>query len=291
MSFRIAAVFFLSITLTLSATAERLVGHVLIVSLDGGKPAVMKESPMPVVMEMAKAGAVTWNAQTIFPSITLPSHTSMLTGVGPAKHKIDWNNWQPEKGLVGVPTAFVFAKKAGLSTALFAGKDKFKHLELPGSLDKFDIPANKALEIAPAAGKYIEENKPALCFVHFPDSDSMGHRHGWGSKEQIQAFADEDAAMKVLLDALRSAGILEDSVVIVTADHGGHDNTHGSDSPEDMTIPWIALGKGVKAGFEISDAVTTFDTAATALWLLGLEIPAEWDGKPVRSAFTAGAEK
>jgi predicted AlkP superfamily pyrophosphatase or phosphodiesterase len=291
MLIRVAVALLITISMSLNAGAERHVGHVLIVSLDGGKPAVMKVSPMPVVMDMAKAGAATWNAQTIFPSITLPSHTSMLTGVGPAKHKIDWNSWQPEKGLVGVPTAFVFAKKAGLGTAMFVGKDKFKHLELPESLDKFDLPSNKALEIAPVAGKYLAENKPALSFVHFPDSDSMGHRHGWGSNEQIQAFADEDAAMKVLLDSLKTASILEDTVVIVTADHGGHDNTHGSDSPEDMTIPWIALGKGVKAGFEITEAVTTYDTAATALWLLGLEIPADWDGKPVRSAFTAGEAK
>jgi arylsulfatase A-like enzyme len=74
-------------------------------------------------------------------------------------------------------------------------------------------------------------------------------------------------------------------VLILSADHGGHDKTHGSRSPEDMTIPWIAFGRKVSPAHKISAPVTTYDTAATALWLLSLPIPADWDGKPVKSAF------
>ena len=33
-----------------------------------------------------------------------------------------------------------------------------------------------------------------------------------------------------------------------TADHGGHDRTHGTGSPEDMTIPFIIKGKNFKVG-------------------------------------------
>jgi len=51
-----------------------------------------------------------------------------------------------------------------------------------------------------------------------------------------------------------------------------------------MTIPWIAWGVGVKKGYAITDAVTTYDTAATALYALGVPIPADFDGKPVLSA-------
>jgi hypothetical protein len=79
--------------------------HVFIISFDGGKPAVMQESRMPTLLAMVAQGAHTWGAQTIFPSIPLVSHTSMLTGVGPDKHKVLWNSWQPDKGLVPVPTA------------------------------------------------------------------------------------------------------------------------------------------------------------------------------------------
>jgi arylsulfatase A-like enzyme len=52
-----------------------------------------------------------------------------------------------------------------------------------------------------------------------------------------------------------------------------------------MLIPWVAWGKSVKKGFKITAPVTTYDTAATALWLLDVPLPAEFDGKPVVSAF------
>jgi predicted AlkP superfamily pyrophosphatase or phosphodiesterase len=277
----------LSQTAPTIAPAPPVAEHVFIVSFDGGKPAVMKESRMPTVERMAREGAATWNAQTVLPSITLVSHTSMLTGVSPQKHHISWNEWEPDKGLVPVPTVFSVAKKANkaIVTAMFVGKQKFAHLFLPGSLDAFSMPDYEARIVARQAADYIMQRKPNLCFIHFADSDGAGHAYGWGSPEQVKAFADEDDALSVIRQALRKAGIEKTSLVILTADHGGHAKTHGSDLPEDMTIPWIAWGAGVKKGFTITDPVTTYDTAATALYALGVPIPADFDGKPVLSAF------
>lgn len=271
------------------ALAAPRAGHVVIISFDGGKPAVMKESQMPVLMDVAAKGATSWEAQTILPSITLVSHTSMLTGVTPLKHQILWNNYDPGKRLVTVPTVFGLAKEKGYSTAMFVGKDKFKHLNVPGTVDQFEIPDYAAVKVAAAASAYLVEKKPGLCFIHFADGDGAGHKFGWGTDEQKQAFADEDGALKTVLDAIQQAGIAEDTVIILTADHGGHDRTHGTAMPEDMTIPWIASGKGVKPGYTITQPITTYDTAATALWLLDVPIPGDWDGKPVTDAFVDAA--
>ena len=301
------AVLFLALALlTCSAQAARKAEHVFIISLDGGKPAVMHESKMPTLDGLIAEGACTWGAQTIFPSITLPSHTSMLTGVQPAKHHILWNNYKPEEGVVKVPTVFSLAKAAGCSTAMFVGKEKFKHLLLPGSVDEFDYNVaasgvttkmvageKKSVKegtvmtkaVAADAVAYIEAHKPNLCFIHYTDTDSMGHKFGWGSPEQIKAFAEEDAGIAALMAAIRKAGIAESSVVIITADHGGHAKTHGLNIPEDMTIPWIVWGQGVKKHFAITAPVLTCDTAATALWLLDIPRPADFDGQPVTSAF------
>lgn len=129
------------------------------------------------------------------------------------------------------------------------------------------------------------EKKPNLCFIHFADSDGAGHQYGWGSAEQIKSFADEDVALRMVRDAVRQAGIEGQSTFILSADHGGHDKTHGSNSPADMTIPWITWGAAVRPNFSINSAVNTCDTAATALWLLDVPVPAGWDGKPVTGAF------
>lgn len=273
------------------ATAAPRAQHVFIVSFDGGKPEVMRRSPMPLTLQMARTGAATWQAQTVFPSITLVSHTSMLTGVGPAKHHILWNDWIPSRGLVTVPTVFKLAHDNGYTTAMFAGKPKFRHLNLPGSLDRFEIPSYSCNVVARAAAKYIVEQQPNLCFIHFADSDGAGHEFGWGTPQQVKAFGDEDRALQTLRDAVKAAGIERDSVFILTADHGGHDKTHGSNRPEDMTIPWIAWGAGVKPNFTITAPVSTTDTSATALWLLDVPVPASFDGKPVESAFLPLPEK
>lgn len=272
----------LGVSSNVQAAAAR---HVFIISFDGGKPSVMLESVMPLFKQMQQQGASTLQAYTVVPSITLVAHTSMLTGVQPNKHLIDWNEWTPDKGLVQVPTIFLLAKKQGLSTALIAGKEKFKHLNTANSLDLFAIPAYKAQAVASTAADYIVAKKPNLMFIHFADSDGTGHEFGWGSPEQKAAFAAEDKALNLVRTAIAKAGIEHDSVIILTADHGGHDKTHGSTRLDDMIIPWVAWGKGVRPGVNLTQRVNTYDTAATALWLLGVLIPNEFDGVPVRAAF------
>jgi arylsulfatase A-like enzyme len=74
--------------------------------------------------------------------------------------------------------------------------------------------------------------------------------------------------------------------VIVSADHGGHDKGHGTDDPRDVTIPWIAWGRGVRTA-RLSTSIQTMDTASTALWMLGLPEPTDWQGEPVLEAFNA----
>jgi predicted AlkP superfamily pyrophosphatase or phosphodiesterase len=295
-------IFFGAFALNMSAAPRAQ--HVFIISIDGGKPAVIAQSAMPVLNRLAREGAFSWTATTIYPSVTLPSHTSMLTGVGPRKHQVTWNKWKPRKGVVRVATVFAQAKAAGFSTAMFVGKEKFRHLAQPGTLDCFDYGQDLAVtipiagwrkprksatvlaaQVAQRSAVYILEHKPNLCFIHFTDTDDTGHKNGWGSPQQIRAFADVDAALAVVLKAIEDAGIADESVLIVTADHGGHRKTHGGKSPDDMRIPWIAWGKDVRKDLAITAPVSTCDTAATALWLLGVPVPAWFDGTPVTSAF------
>ncbi|MBL9131596.1 MAG: alkaline phosphatase family protein [Verrucomicrobiaceae bacterium] len=278
--------------------------HVFIISIDGGKPAVIAESEMPTLKKLAAEGAVTWQASTIFPSKTLPSHTSMLTGVGPDKHQVLWNDFSPIKGLVKVPTVFSLLRATDPQavTGMFVCKQKFRHLWLKDSLTLFDF--GGAQTTAPVAGSpeiekdkkpaqmeaknaaaWIKEAKPKLAFIHFADPDTAGHKDGWGSPQQKEAFKVSDQALWQVVEGIKQAGIADSSVILISADHGGHDKTHGLNIPDDMLIPWIAWGRGVRKNFTITAPVTTFDTAATALWLLDVPLPAEFDGKPVTSAF------
>jgi arylsulfatase A-like enzyme len=118
----------------------------------------------------------------------------------------------------------------------------------------------------------------------------MGHVYGWLSSQQLSVAFRADQALGKLLAELDSRHLRVETLIIVTADHGGHDSIHGSSLPEDMTIPWIASGPGIRPG-ELTTTVHTMDTAATAAFALGLDIPSEWDGVPVYEAFGLPIEK
>ena len=114
--------------------------------------------------------------------------------------------------------------------------------------------------------------------------DGMGHSYGWLSSQYLSVLFRADEAIGKLLAELDARHLRSETLIIITADHGGHDTGHGTTLPEDMTIPWIASGPGIRPG-ELTTTVHTMDTAATAAFALGLDIPAEWDGIPVYEAF------
>jgi phosphopentomutase len=123
-----------------------------------------------------------------------------------------------------------------------------------------------------------------VLFIHFPLVDGMGHDYGWLSWQQLSVASQADEAFGRLLAELDARNLRGETLIIVTADHGGHDTTHGSSMPEDMTIPWIASGPGIQPK-QLATIVHTMDTAATAAFVLGLQIPIGWDGVPVYEAF------
>ena len=110
--------------------------HVIVISIDGLRPDAIAKYNAKTLLRLQREGAVASHAETIFPSKTLPSHTSMLTGVTPDVHGVTWNSDKTrEFGYVKAPTIFEIAKTNGFTTAAFFSKTKFHHLQKPGTLD------------------------------------------------------------------------------------------------------------------------------------------------------------
>jgi predicted AlkP superfamily pyrophosphatase or phosphodiesterase len=252
---------------------------VVIISIDGLRPDSLSVERTPNILDMAGRGTACWQAQTIFPPITLPSHASMLTGYPPATHGLTWGDYQPARGVSKVPTIFSYARAAGMRTAMVVGKDKLNHLKLEGSLDSFELVAGGDEVIANAAIVQIMAGTDLL-LVHLPDVDVSGHATGWMSERYLQQVAEADQAVERILNAVPRHG-----TVILTADHGGLGPTHGMDRAQDMTIPWIIVGPEVLENHVVTRRVSTMDTAATALDVLGLKLAAGAAGKPVTEAF------
>jgi arylsulfatase A-like enzyme len=261
------------------------VQRAIIISADGMRPDVMLRARTPNIRRLMEAGTFTMWARTVPQAITLPSHTSMLTGVTPARHRVLWNDDIGEKAYPKVPTVFEVAKQAGLTTAMVTGKSKFAALARPGSLDWAEVKTATDEEVGTRAAQVLREHKPGLLVVHFPGADGAGHSKGWGSPEQVTAIETIDRMIGVLLDALEEQSLAESTVIIFSADHGGAGRSHGPNDPRSRHIPWICVGPGLRKGYDLTRdpnlIVNTEDTFATACWFLGLRPAGPLDGKPV----------
>jgi predicted AlkP superfamily pyrophosphatase or phosphodiesterase len=275
------------------ATRGRVADHVVVISIDGLRPDAIAKYKATTLQRLMNEGRFSLGAQTISISKTLPSHTSMVTGVDADVHGITWNTDRTgENGYVKVPTIFGLAKSAGFTTAAFFSKTKFHHLEVPSTLDFSRSPKGSldgpwpSARTADYVGEYLETSLPNLLFVHFAEADFAGHSFGWMSWMYGLAVKETDRALaRVLARADQRFG-RGGYTVIVTADHGGHKKSHGGTDPLDTTIPWIVWGAGVAPGDTLS-GIRTMDTAATALWLLRIATPESWTGRAVTGAFSS----
>ena len=261
----------------------------LILSIDGLRPEVISLAPMPNLLSLMQTSAYSLSAQTILPSATLPSHASMLGGYCPDVHGVNWNDYIPENGYAFGTDLFDIAHAAGLETWMFVGKEKLQQVTEPESLTGFVFGSYRDSELADQLIAEFPANFGVL-FVQFALVYGMGHVHGWLSPEQLSVAFRADEAFGKILAELDTRGLRNETLMIITADHGGHDTSHGSSRPEDMTIPWIASGPGVRPG-ALTTTVHTMDTAATAAFALGLQAPADWDGVPVYEALGLPIEK
>jgi arylsulfatase A-like enzyme len=109
--------------------------HVIVISLDGLRPDAIERAPAKNLLALIREGAYCPRAETIRPSITLPSHTSMITGLDYARHGVTWNTYRP--GLLKHPTFLSVAREAGKRTGFLFGKDKFRYLVREDSVDWF----------------------------------------------------------------------------------------------------------------------------------------------------------
>jgi arylsulfatase A-like enzyme len=115
---------------------------VLVISVDGLRPDLLLRSDTPNMHRLFEGGCYTFWARTVPQGITLPSHTSMLTGVTPRRHGIEWNRDLPLFRPVypSYPTLFELAHNAGFTTAIATGKSKFATIIKPKMLTWQSIP-------------------------------------------------------------------------------------------------------------------------------------------------------
>jgi len=263
---------------------ERRASHVIVISIDGLRPDAIERAPAKHLQALIERGAYCATAKTVSPTVTLPGHVSMLSGLDVGRHGVTANEELP--GFFMAPTVFTAAKNMNLRTGIFFSKSKLRYLARPGAVDVaygtaiVTVEPDAATTAAALARVFAErwaERSFDFAFVHLREPDEAGHKEGWMTEAYLRGVAEADAAVGSILETVRAS---ERVAVIVTADHGGTGLTHA----DDPVIPWICVGPGVTPGLKIGREIRTFDTAATALLWLGLR-PHHIDGRPVEEVF------
>ena len=88
-----------------------------------------------------------------------------------------------------------------------------------------------------------------------------------------------------IVDAIKEAGIYDNSIIIVTADHGGINKGHGGKTMQEMETPFIIAGKNVKKGGIFDESMMQFDCTSTVAFIFGLKQPQVWIGRPMIQLF------
>ena len=270
--------------------------HVLVIGIDGwGGYSLAKAHNIPNIQSLMRQGCYTVKKRSVLPSDSGVNWASMFNGSCPELHGYTtWNSHTPEIPSVELnehgkfPTIFSILRKArpDVVTGCIAEWDGIKHVTDTLAMDFYDVVDEKDNEhLTRVAEKYIKEQKPTLLAVCYDQVDHVGHGEGHDTPAYYKVLEHIDAQVGRIIQALKDAGIYDDTVILMTADHGGINKGHGGQTLEELEIPFIVCGKGIRKQGEISDVVMQYDTAATIAEIFCLKRPQAWRGDPIYSVF------
>jgi bisphosphoglycerate-independent phosphoglycerate mutase (AlkP superfamily) len=180
-----------------------------------------------------------------------------------------------------LPSLFDQLHKHDLVCASYYNWEQLRDLSSPGSLACSVMLANlhqpigdADMELTRVALDWLTTHDFDFAFIYLGQTDEIGHHDNWMSPEYLESVTAADRCMGVVMEALPA-----DVNYFVTADHGGHDQHHGTPMKVDMTIPILAVGPDVPAGLKMEEDATIMDIAPTITKIFDVKNPRQWTGK------------
>ncbi|WP_395377428.1 alkaline phosphatase family protein [Marinicella sp. W31] len=288
--------------------------HVVLVSVDGFRADfyLQEKWPAPYIKEMAQEGVHALGVRGIFPSVTYPSHTTLVTGALPKHHGIYYNSpfepegysgrWYWENSWIQTETLWDAVKKADMTSAAFfwpvtvgapidynvpevwslekgyglLGKTR-EHQTPKGFIEELEREVTGQLNSKTFSGDYLnredrtgemaaytlETYKPNFMAVHLIATDHFQHDEGKNGPTIPKALAATDRAIGKIIEAATRAEILDDTVIIVTGDHGFVD-VHSALSPN----VWLVEAGLMEDKRDRGDWKATFHTTGASAFLI-----------------------
>lgn len=271
--------------------------HVILIGLDGWGSYSVEKANMPNIKQLMKDGSYTLAKRSVLPSSSAVNWASMFMGAGPELHGYtEWGTKTPDLPSRVLTHYGLFPSIFGLlrdnapkaEIGYIYEWDGMKYLAENKAMSyEQNIPATKenSTGCLNAAIKYIKEKKPNLLGVIFDEPDGVGHREGHNTEAYYDKLTLLDDYVGRIIKAAKEAGIFQNTIFIVTADHGGINKGHGGKSMSEMETPFIISGKGIKKGVRFEESMMQFDVASTIAQIFNLTQPQVWIGRPMKQVF------
>lgn len=286
-----------ALSFLLSGQAAEKAKHVVLIGLDGWGAYSVSKAEIPNIRKMMNEGCYTLKKRSALPSSSAINWASMFMGAGPELHGYtQWGSKVPELPSREVtengifPTIFYLLHKARPEAEIgcLYEWEGIKYLADTLALD-YHAQApdyNKHPEaLCGMAEKYIKEKTPVLLAVCFDNPDHVGHAAGHDTPEYYAKLNELDTYVARIVQAVKDAGMFDNTIFIITADHGGINKGHGGKTMQEMETPFIICGKNVKKGGEFSESMMQYDVASTIAYIFGFKQPQVWIGRPMKQVF------
>ncbi len=243
-----------------SLAAQTHPAPIVLISIDGMKPEYVTEADahhlqIPVLRSFLTKGAYATGVVGVVPTVTYPSHTTMVTGVWPAEHGVSNNTvfdplqqhpntWYWDFADIKVPTLYTVASAKGLKTANvgwpvtvgapidynIAEGTQSEHTDKPSGspyhptdiLDEINIHPVKGTDQdvtkTAEAAAILRKFHPDLMLVHLTDMDHQEHEHSPFSPEANAALEVLDRQIGQIRDA--ALEINPRTRIVIVSDHG-----------------------------------------------------------------------
>ena len=231
----------------------RKYSHVVVIGVDGAGSWI-KDAHTPNFDEIFANGAVTYSALSSKPTISAECWGSMLIGVGPEVHGLtnDIVSSTPYDVNSPFPSVFRRIREAYPDAVLgsYCDWNPITYGIVENNIGVFHNTAHDT-DLTPIVCEFLCEKNPDFLFIHFDSVDGAGHGTGYGLPAFIKRISEVDELIGNVYSAIKKAEMLEDTLFIVVADHGGtnDENNHGSHggwTDEEKYVTFAATGKGIQ---------------------------------------------
>ncbi|MEQ8762975.1 MAG: sulfatase-like hydrolase/transferase [Planctomycetota bacterium] len=264
---------------------------------------------------LAETGVLFEQAYTAAP-ITLPSHTSILTGTYPTHHGVhDNGSFRAAPTLVTLAeilqeegyrtgafiASFPLDSAYGLDQGFETYDDAYGATKSRLRTEFAERPASAVVDSAEAWLSKLSDDEGFFAWVHcfdphapYAPPEEAARRHPDDPYQAEIDFMDEQLGR--LSKALEASNRLDDTLIVVVADHGESLGEHGEVTHAALIynptvrVPLILSGPGVPSSRRITATARTIDILPTVTDLLGLDAPRAVQGRSLQSLWSSDSE-